>query len=254
MKKILLFAVAAVAAMCVQAQPSVQFVYNGEVLEDGAIVEVTEYDATAGEMPWHVEFKNNTGKDVEVIVSYESYENRYPNLLGMGFGDGPTLCTTSCVAGESVTAPPFYVNAAGKPDCEFHTAFTIMSNNPDFGGYNDAYVKVDYMMVNAANEDDLTYVTVIYDYSKVEGSVNSANVTNEVKVFQRGENLVCNYAFDAVANRSLVVTNIVGARVAAVALDGNNGEVALDRLPKGVYVYTLVEGGRNVKSQKIVVR
>ena len=251
MKKILLFAVAAVAAICAQAQPSVQFVYNGEVLEDGAVVEVLEYDPTMGEMPWHVGFKNNTGKDVEVQISYDSYENKYENLEGMGFGDQMTICTTQCVAGASVTAPPFIVNAAGEPDCEVHIAFGIMSDA--MMGYKDAFVKADFVMVNTANEDDLTYVTVVFDYSRV-AALHGANMANNIKVFQRGDNLVCNYAFDAVAERSLVVTNIVGARVATVALDGNNGEVALDRLPKGVYVYTLVEGGRNVKSQKIVVR
>lgn len=251
MKKILLFAVAAVAAICAQAQPSVQFVYNGEVLEDGAVVDVLEYDPTMGEMPWHVGFKNNTGKDVEVQISYDSYENKYENLEGMGFGDQMTICTTQCVAGASVTAPPFIVNAAGEPDCEVHIAFGIMSDA--MMGYKDAFVKADFVMVNTANEDDLTYVTVVFDYSRV-AALHGANMANNIKVFQRGDNLVCNYAFDAVAERSLVVTNIVGARVATVALDGNNGEVALDRLPKGVYVYTLVEGGRNVKSQKIVVR
>ncbi|MBR3950593.1 MAG: T9SS type A sorting domain-containing protein [Bacteroidaceae bacterium] len=251
MKKILLFAVAAVAAICAQAQPSVQFVYNGEVLEDGAVVDVLEYDPTMGEMPWHVGFKNNTGKDVEVQISYDSYENKYENLEGMGFGDQMTICTTQCVAGASVTAPPFIVNAAGEPDCEVHIAFGIMSDA--MMGYKDAFVKADFVMVNTANEDDLTYVTVVFDYSRV-AALHGASMANNIKVFQRGDNLVCNYAFDAVAERSLVVTNIVGARVATVALDGNNGEVALDRLPKGVYVYTLVEGGRNVKSQKIVVR
>ena len=251
MKRILLLAVAAVAAICAQAQPSVQFVYNGEVLEDGAVVEVLEYDPTMGEMPWHVGFKNNTGKDVEVQISYDSYENKYENLEGMGFGDQMTICTTQCVAGASVTAPPFIVNAAGEPDCEVHIAFGIMSDA--MCGYKDAFVKADFVMLNTANEDDLTYVTVVFDYSRV-AALHGANMANNVKVFQRGDNLVCNYAFDAVAERSLVVTNIVGARVATVALDGNNGEAALDRLPKGVYVYTLVEGGRNVKSQKIVVR
>lgn len=254
MKKILLFVAAAVAAVSVQAQ-SVQMMYKGEVLQDGAVVEVTEYDAEAGEMPWHVEFKNNTGTDVEVIMSYESYDNKYSELMGIpGFGDGLSLCTWQCVAGESVTAPAFYVDAEGNPDCAFHTAFMIMSNQPDFGGYQDAYIKADYMLVNAANEDDFTYVTVIFDYAKYVAAVNKAGVNNNMNVYQRGANLVCNYAFDAVAERSLVVTNIVGARVANVALDGNNGEVSLDRLSKGVYVYTLVENGRNVKSQKIVVR
>ena len=251
MKRILLLAVAAVAAICAQAQPSVQFVYNGQVLEDGAVVEVLEYDPNLGEMPWHVGFQNNTGKDVEVVISYDSYENKYENLEGLGFGDCMTVCTTQCITGASVTAPPFTVNAAGEPEFEVHIAFGIMSD-PLFG-YKDAYVKADFVMANTANEDDLTYVTVVFDYSRV-AALNAANMANNVKVFQRGDNLVCNYAFDAVAERSLVVTNIVGARVATVALDGNNGEVALDRLPKGVYVYTLVEGGRNVKSQKIVVR
>ena len=120
--------------------------------------------------------------------------------------------------------------------------------------YKDAYIKADYRLQNAANEEDYTYVTVIFDYAKYNAAVNNANMSNEVNVFQRGANMVCDYAFDAVANRSLVVTNIVGARVAAVALDGNNGEVVLDTLPKGVYVYTVVENGRNLKSQKIVLR
>ena len=251
MKRILLLAVAAVAAICAQAQPSVQFVYNGQVLEDGAVVEVLEYDPNLSEMPWHVGFQNNTGKDVEVQISYDSYENKYETLEGLGFGDCMTVCTTQCIAGASVTAPPFTVNAAGEPDCAVHIAFGIMSDA--MMGYKDAFVKVDFVMANTANDDDLTYVTVVFDYSRV-AALNAANMANNVKVFQRGANLVCNYAFDAVAERSLVVTNIVGARVATVALDGNNGEVALDCLPKGVYVYTLVEGGRNVKSQKIVVR
>ena len=254
MKKILLFVAAAVAAVSVQAQ-SVQFMYKGEVLQDGAVVEVTEFDEKAGEMPWHVEFKNNTGTDVEVVMSYESYENKYADLMGMGFGDGLSLCTWQCVAGETATAPAFYVDAEGNPDCSaFHTSFMIMSNQESFGGYQDAYIKADYMLVNKANEDDLTYVTVIFDYAKYVAAVNKAGVNNNMNVYQRGANLVCNYAFDAVADRNLVVTNIVGARVASVALDGNNGEVAIERLPKGVYVYTLVEGGRNVKSQKVVIR
>ena len=257
MKKILLMAVAAVAAMSVQAQ-SVQFIYHGEVLKDGAVVEVDEYDPKTGEMPWHVEFKNNTGADVEVVMSYDSYDNKYAELEGMGFGDGMSLCTTQCVAGAYVVAPSFIVTADGEtlnPDngmhIDIHAAFMIMSAS--MMGYIDAYVKADFLLTNAANEDDYTYATVIFDYSKV-ASVENAGVNNKVNVFQRGANLVCNYAFDAVAARSLVLTNIVGARVASVALDGNNGEVALDRLPKGVYVYTLVENGRNVKSQKIIVR
>ncbi len=257
MKKILLMAVAAVAAMSVQAQ-AVQFIYHGEVLQDGAVVEVDEYDPKTGEMPWHVEFKNNTGADVEVVMSYDSYDNKYAELEGMGFGDGMSLCTTQCVAGANVVAPSFIVTADGEtlnPDngmhIDIHAAFMIMSAS--MMGYTDAYVKADFLLTNAANEDDYTYATVIFDYSKV-ASVENADVNNKVNVFQRGANLVCNYAFDAVAARSLVLTNIVGARVASVALDGNNGEVALDRLPKGVYVYTLVENGRNVKSQKIIVR
>ena len=257
MKKILLMAVAAVAAMSVQAQ-SVQFSNHGEVLKDGAVVEVDEYDPKTGEMPWHVEFKNNTGADVEVVMSYDSYDNKYAELEGMGFGDGMSLCTTQCVAGANVVAPSFIVTADGEtlnPDngmhIDIHAAFMIMSAS--MMGYTDAYVKADFLLTNAANEDDYTYATVIFDYSKV-ASVENAGVNNKVNVFQRGANLVCNYAFDADAARSLVLTNIVGARVASVALDGNNGEVALDRLPKGVYVYTLVENGRNVKSQKIIVR
>ena len=162
--------------------PSVQFVYNGKVLENGAVVEVLEYDASMGEMPWHVEFKNNTGKDVEVIMSYQSYENKYPNLEGLGFGDQMSLCTTSCVAGESVTAPSFIVNAKGEPSCVVHTGFGIMSDA--MYGYKDAYVKVDYKMVNANDEDDFTNVTVVYDYAKAisENKPKSQLVAEPIEV------------------------------------------------------------------------
>ncbi|MBR5843929.1 MAG: leucine-rich repeat protein [Bacteroidaceae bacterium] len=161
----------------IQTQPSVQFVYNGKVLENGAVVEVTEFDEEQGVMPWHVEFKNNTSADVEVVMSYKSYENKYADLMGMGFGDGLSMCTSQAVSGVTATAPAFYVDAEGNPDCgTFHTSFMIMSNNKGFGGYQDAYIKADYMLVNKANEDDLTYVTVIFDYAKYVAAVNKAGV------------------------------------------------------------------------------
>ena len=259
MKKILLFAVAAVATVTVQAQ-SVQFVYEGRVLENGAVVEVFEYDEMMYEMPWHVGFKNNTGADVEVIMSHVASDNKYPDLseiLGdpsfKGLGDGLSLCVAgACRSGEVAVADPFIVDATGTPNTDVHAAFAIMSEM--ILGVTDAYVKAEYRLENAADEEDYTYVTVIFDYAKYKAAVNAALMANNVKVYQRGANLVCDYAFDAVAPRTLVVTNIVGARVASVALDANNGEVMIQSLPKGVYVYTVVENGRNLKSQKIVVR
>ena len=259
MKKFLLLAAVAVGALTVQAQ-SVQFVYEGEALENGAEVVVSEFVAEDGEMPWHASFRNNTNRDVELKMSFVCYDNKYKDLF-MGMGDAVTMCVGGqCMGGESAESPAFVVPANSETALDLHTALTLMSNNPDVMASlgltvcDDAYAKVDYTLVNTQNEDDFTYVTVVYDLAAGTHSVEGTLVSREVNVFQRGENVVCNFTFDAAANRTVEVINIVGARVASVALNGNNGEVVLPRLAKGVYVYTLVENGRNVKSQKIVVR
>lgn len=167
------------------------------------------------------------------------------------FCGNAAVTTGQCFAHVATGVYPYgpYAALAGSADYYFHAALMCMNET-------DA-ARVKFTIYDQSNPDDKTSMTVILNkeaYDKGVAGVNGVFAAQQVKVFQRGAGLVCNYNFDTAANRAIVVSNIVGARVASVVLDGTNGEVVVDRLPKGVYVYTLVENGRNVKSHKVVIR
>ncbi len=246
MKKVLLLAMATVAFMSVQAQ-SVRFVNDGVVLENDANVLITEMGVSGFSMDWYPVIKNTSDKSVEVIVSVDVNQesNKHADMM-----DALTMCDAQNCFPATVSELPAFTLAPGEETTHnFHAQFQVMSK---FSGYNDAYIEAIYYIMNTQDEEDFTYVNVTFDLAK--SAVDKTQMSSEVKVFQRGENLVCNYNFDTEANRNIVVSNIVGATVANVALNSNCGEVAINNLTKGVYVYTLVENGRNVQSRKIVVR
>ena len=138
--------------------PSIQFVYNGNVLENGAVIEIKELDSETFLMPWNVSFQNNVGEDIEVILSYESSNNKHPEC------DALTLATADVRTGESAESQPFIIDANGNPNCSVSTEFYILSDV--LYGHKDAYIKANYRLVNVANSNDYTYVTVIFDYAK----------------------------------------------------------------------------------------
>ncbi len=246
MKKVLLLAIASVAFMSAQAQ-SVRFVNDGVVLDTDANVVITEMGVSGLSMDWYPVIKNTSDKSVEVVVSVDVNQesNKHADMM-----DVLTMCDAqNCFPGTVTELPAFTLAPGEETTHNFHAQFQVFSK---FSGYNDAYIEAIYYIMNTKDEDDYTYVNVTFDLSK--SAVDKTQMSEEVKVFQRGENLVCNYNFDNDADRNIVVTSIVGTTVANVALNGNYGEANINRLAKGVYVYTLVENGRNIQSRKIVVR
>lgn len=249
MKKILLFAVATLAFIGSASAQSLRFVNHetGELYDNN--IEITTYDADADFMmlDWKLDIINTTYNDIDVMIEVNIVEL---NGMGFQFCGNAEVSTSICYAPTiGVTTYGPYMATAGSSANYFHGGMWIM--NAEDGA------RVTYTIYDNENPDDKSVITVLYTkeaYDKGVASVDKTLASDDVKVFQRGGNLVCNYNFATVANRSIVVSNIVGARVATVALDGNNGEAVINRLPKGVYVYTLVENGRNVQSHKVIVR
>ncbi len=247
MKKILLFAFAAFMAVTVNAQ-TLRFVdQEGVEYENGAVIEAYEVEPELMNLVWHLNLKNTSDQAQDFIIYHEVEE-----LSGfMQFCGNAEVTTGLCYGATSVGADEYgpYTLAAGATEYCFHAAIMMMTET--------TAARVTYTAYPESNPEDASYVTVIYTYEAYQNGINAvekAFVNNKVNMFQRNGSLVCNYEFDNAAKRSVVVSNIVGARVATVVLDGTQGEVVLNRLPKGVYVYTLVENGRAVKSHKVVVR
>ncbi len=237
MKKTLLFAAATlVLAGNMQAQ-SLQFVDNGKVLEDGAQVTVYHYDEIFGSMEWMPVIHNTTDQDINVTLMVDVTSNPDESDL--------QLCVDGVCLAPWVTETDLTILA--DKDCEdFHAQFYP-------NGEQSKAVATYYLV--SENEEIITKATVTYDYPAYVAGVSSATVSSQLKMIQNGNNITCRYAFDKTASRQVVITSIVGTQVASFPLNNNSGEVQLGkRLAKGIYVYTLIENGRNVKSHKIIIR
>ena len=247
MKNFLLFVAAAMLVGSANAQSLRFYDQEGNLYDDGAVITTYEVESEFMNNTWHMNIKNTSDKLINVQIDVVMEEiNGFFQFCGNG-GVTTSMCYPIMAVGTTSYGP--YAAAAGSADYYYHAAMMIMDEN--------SAARAKFVAYDANNPDDKTTLTVIFNkeaYDKGCASVGSVVAASKVNVFQRGANLVCNYNFETAANRSIVVSSIVGARVADVALDGNNGEAVINRLPKGVYVYTLVENGRNVKSHKIVVR
>lgn len=137
---------------------------------------------------------------------------------------------------------------AGGETTDFHTQFEPKGDNSKATAY--------YVLMNIDDEEGTDYqaVTVTYDYPAYLASESLTSTLEQFRLTQNGNNLVCQYSFGKTASRQVVISNMVGARVASFSLDNNSGKKTVTaRLSKGIYIYTLVENGRNVKSHKIII-
>ena len=241
MKKTLLLAsIALCAAGYMQAQ-SVRFVQNGEVLENEANITLYEYDEIMGQMKWEPTIRNLTDQDINIMIQTDVISNEDDSFLALCVGGqcyAPTKTET-----DIITVP------AGGETTDFHTQFEPKGDNSKATAY--------YVLMNIDDEEGTDYqaVTVTYDYPAYLASESLTTAPIQFKLTQSGNNLVCRYSFDKQASRQVVISNMVGAQVASFALDNTSGEKRVSaRLPKGIYIYTLVENGRNLKSHKIIIR
>ena len=240
MKKKLLLASAILCAVGLTQAQSVRFVQNGEVLENEANITLYEYDEIMGQMEWMPILRNTTDHDVNIVIQTSVISNEDNSFLALCVGGScyaPTATETSVI-----TVP------AGGETTDFHTQFIPNGNTSKATAY--------YIVMNVDDEEGTDYqaVTVTYDYPAYLASESLTSALEQFKLTQNGNNLVCQYSFGKTASRQVVISNMVGARVASFSLDNNSGKKTVTaRLSKGIYIYTLVENGRNVKSHKIII-
>lgn len=240
MKKKLLLASAILCAVGLTQAQSVRFVQNGEVLENNATITLYEYDDEMGQMEWKPTIRNMTDQDINILIQADVTFNEDNSFIGFCVGGE---CYDSSTTSETVISVP-----AGGEITDFHTQFMPKGDNSKATAY--------YVLMNIDDEEGTDYqaVTVTYDYPAYLASESLTSTLEQFRLTQNGNNLVCQYSFGKTASRQVVISNMVGVRVASFSLDNNSGKKTVTaRLPKGIYIYTLVENGRNVKSHKIII-
>ena len=102
-------------------------------------------------------------------------------------------------------------------------------------------------------EPSVFYISLDFDLGT---GVASAEVINNFKVYQDGAgNVVVDYGFGSAADRELSIVSLSGQTVFTCDVDGASGNLVLPvNLGKGVYLYSVTEGGNVLSSHKLVVR
>lgn len=126
-------------------------------------------------------------------------------------------------------------------DMKFH----LLHVDFEQGDYKEWFATVDVY----ANDDKVLTYYQNFVYSKDAGI---GSTTAEAGVQLVGNNLVYSFASDAA--RSIKVYSVDGKLVKSVALSKLNGSVSLAGLQNGVYVYSLLENGKQAKGGKVVFK
>lgn len=247
MRKFTFIAALAFCAMGANAQ-TVEFVRDGQVLEDGAIVSVTDTIVTyIGEYQGKIFISYQL--DAEILVRNSGSESQNASLtINVKDGKSVGYCgfgTTTCTFVE--------VGAPVKRTTDIPAGIVV---NPDvhFGPYDIIDGNFNQTPINSVIEYKLEYgsttktVTVNFNYDP-STAINSVNAN--ANIFQSGNEL--NYSFDKVGNHQLNVYNVTGSLVKKQALE-TAGTVALDNLNKGVYIYEVTENGKRIAAHKCVIR
>lgn len=88
------------------------------------------------------------------------------------------------------------------------------------------------------------------------GSIADASVLGNLKVYQdESGNIVADYGFGNAGDRALSIVSISGQKVFECPVDDASGNMTLPvQLNKGVYLYSVTEGGKILSTHKFVVK
>lgn len=116
-----------------------------------------------------------------------------------------------------------------------------------------AEFKIDFTL---EGEQLPTTVFITVDFKVKSSGVASVDVLGNLRVYQDAAgNVVADYGFGNDGDRTLSIVSLSGQKVYECPVDGANGTMTLPvDLGRGVYLYSVTEGGQLLSSHKFVVR
>lgn len=114
----------------------------------------------------------------------------------------------------------------------------------------------EYKLQLQFEHDDAPSVFFININFTMGNGVASAEVLGNLRVYQDAAgNVVADYGFGNDGDRTLSIVSLSGQKVYECPVDGANGTMTLPvDLGRGVYLYSVTEGGQLLSSHKFVVR
>jgi hypothetical protein len=109
-------------------------------------------------------------------------------------------------------------------------------------------VKVEYKLTYNGTEQKINVI-----FSSDPTGISNPGKLRDLILYSTGGNVSVKYHFENTANRQLQVYNIIGQKITEINLSEATGTKTLSTLYKGVYLYSLSENGKVVKSGKFII-
>ena len=218
---------------------TLQFEYDGVVYHEGDVVECTNDEYGIGEFIQHMQIRNLTGEDLNVLIEKEIMEDLE--------GTSNFFCWGMCFSSQVFVSPnalPIMGNSLNTDDLSFH----VMYEENVFG-----YVVMKYYAYDERHPEERA--SVIVKFHKSGEGVDSRPTTMSHAYPNPASSLVhFDYSIDG--NLTAVVSNLLGQEVMRQDLNANDGQLSLSvaDLQDGIYFCTMMVNGRALTTKKFVVK
>lgn len=219
---------------------SLQFEWDGQVFYDGEAVECTFDEYGYGEYIQHMQLRNLTPDDLNVIIEKELVEDLE--------GTMNYFCWGSCFGPEVYVSPnPVAVGANSVTEADA-LSFHVMYNEDIYG-----YVVVKYYAYDERHPDER--VSIIVKFHKSGVGVDELPVSMGT-AYPNPATSTVHFDYAVEGNATAVVYNLLGQEVIREELNANAGCLTLNvgDLNDGIYFCTMMVDGRSQATQKFVVK
>ena len=219
---------------------SLVYVRNGEVLENGSTIVVTEISDPDiyPIMDAHILVRNQTSAAISNATMTISLVEETSSEGMIGF----------CGWGTTVCMPVNY----GSPLSRTTTIPAGGEVNPDVEamGVDPASIsfKVEYKLTYGDNTQ-----TIYVVFTSVT-AISSHKKATPIIVLNNENGVSINYNFETTTGRQLSIHNIIGQKITEINLSNKSGSIQLPDFTKGIYLYSVTENKQLLQSGKFIAK
>ena len=221
---------------------SLRFEWEGNVYEDGATITCTNDEFGYGEYIQHMQMRNLTSNDLNVLVEKEVVED----LEGaMNF-----FCWGMCFS-ESVIVSPNAVtvnaNSLNTDELSFHVLF-------DEQVYGKVHMR--FYAYDERHPEDRATINVIFHKSGV--GVDEVPSCTFSHAYPNPASTMVRFNYELSSNENAVVSvyNLLGQEMMRQELNSLQGQLAIpvSDLQEGIYFCTIMMNGQTLQTEKFIVK
>ena len=238
-----IFTLLFLAVMGWASAQSLQFELNGHVFAEGETIECTNDEYGIGEYIQHMQLRNCTSDDLNVMIEKEVVEDLE--------GTSNLFCWGQCFSENVFISPNPVVVAANSVTDESALAFHVTYNANIFGK-----VHMRYYAYDEDHYDQRISINVIFNKSDV--GVHETAAVRFGQAYPNPASSVVNFDYNLNAGdkASVAVYNLLGQEVLKQPVNSLQGRVTISvaNLNNGIYFCNLFVNGCAVKTEKFVVK